>query len=69
METICKVMVSTFAILGILAIVSSVIFGIVLNNFSLVFVAIFVLLPIYLWLFSYLVKKIDASTGETGNKP
>lgn len=58
-EIICKVMVSTFAILGILAIVASIIFGTVLNNFSLVFVAIFVKFPIYLWLFSYLVKKID----------
>ena len=58
-EIICKVMVSIFAILGILAIVASIIFGIVLNNFSLVFVAIFVLWPIYLWLLSYLGNKID----------
>jgi hypothetical protein len=58
-EIICNVMVSIFAILGILAIVASIIFGIVLNNFSLVFVAIFVLWPIYLWLLSYLGNKID----------
>jgi hypothetical protein len=58
-EIICKVIISTFAILGILAIVASIIFGIVLNNFSLVFVAIFVLWPIYLWLLSYFGKKID----------
>jgi hypothetical protein len=58
-EIICNVMVSIFAILGILAIVASIIFGVVLNNFSLVFVAIFVLWPIYLWLLSYLGNKID----------
>lgn len=58
-EIICKLMVSTFAILGILAIVASIIFGIVLNNFSLVFVAIFVLLPIYSSLINYLMQKID----------
>ena len=58
-EIICEVMVSIFAILGILAIVASIIFGIVLNNFSLVFVAIFILFPIYLRLLSYLGQKID----------
>jgi predicted Co/Zn/Cd cation transporter (cation efflux family) len=61
-EIICKLMVSTFFILGILAIVASIIFGIVLNNFSLVFDAIFFKVPIYLFLIkliNYLMQKID----------
>jgi len=59
-EIICKLMVSTFFILGILAIVASIIFGIVLNNFSLVFDAIFFKVPIYLFLINlinYLMQK------------
>ena len=46
-------------VLGFIAIFLFIIAGVVLNNFSLIFVAIFICTPIHLFLSYHLSKKYD----------
>jgi hypothetical protein len=48
-----------FIILGLIAAFAGIIGGVVLNNFSLVFVTIFIYTPIYLTILSHLTKNHD----------
>jgi hypothetical protein len=59
MEIICKSLFFIASLLAIIVKVSGVIYGVVVNNFSLVFVTIFVFEPICTNIFDYFEKKID----------
>jgi predicted Co/Zn/Cd cation transporter (cation efflux family) len=58
MEIICKSLFFIASLLAIIVKVSGVIYGVVVNNFSLVFVTIFVFEPICTNIFDYFEKKL-----------
>jgi len=59
MEIICKSLFAIASLLAIIVTVYGVIYGVVVNNFSLIFVVIFVFVPICTNIFDYFIQKID----------